>query len=296
MYYLYRTATFLLPWIPRRIAYALGYLAGLIAWLVAGKTRKQVIRNSIHVLGAQVLETRAGRRHLRRIVRGIFVNNVLNYLEIFSLRSLPSEKFLRTIHAQGMELIDAGLAQGKGVILFSAHFGPFDYIVQYASIKGYDVTIPVERMKDQRMLDLLLSLRRSHGINFLPLGGNSPMRTIIQKLRDNKVVVITADRAIAGQSVEVPFFGAPARLPIGAVTLAQRTGAALVGAFCWRMPDGLIHGQCVPVSLALTDEQPTSTDSLMRRLVEKMEQFIREHPEQWMAFTPIWIEDIKNGS
>ena len=122
------------------------------------------------------------------------------------------------------------------------------------------------------------------------------MRTIVQKLRDNKIVLITADRAIEGQSVVADFFGAPARLPIGPVKLAQRTGAALVGAFCYRTPQGLSVGQWVPLSSDLTDEQCTNTDSIMRALIEKVEQFIRQYPEQWLAFSPIWIEDIKSGS
>jgi len=296
MYYLFRFATFVLPWIPHRLAHALGSVVGLIAWLIAGKARKQATKNIIHVLGAQVQETRAGRRRLRRVVQGMFVNNARNYLELFSLRSLSAEKILRNVHVEGVEHLEAALAQGKGVILFSAHVGPFNYIIHYMSIKGYDVTIPVEHLKDERMLNLVLDLRRSHGTQFLPLGGSSPMRGIVQKLRDNKIVLITAERAIEGQSVVAPFFGAPARLPLGPVRLAQRTGAALVGAFCWRMPDGLAGGQWVPLSVDLTDEQRTSTDSMMQAIIEKMEQFLRQHPEQWVAFAPIWIDDIKSDS
>ena len=296
MYYLFRFTTLVLPWMPRWLVHALGNVGGLIAWLTATNAREQAKRNMIHVLGMRVTETRAGRRRLRRAVRSMFMNDVRGYLELFSLPSLGAEKILRTTRAEGLEHIDAGLAQGKGVILISAHLGPFEYIIHYAAIKGYDVTIPVERLEDQRILDLMLDLRRSHGIQFLPLGTSSTMRAIVQKLRSNKVVLITADRAIEGQSVETLFFGRPARLPIGPVTLAQRTGAALVGAFCWRTPDGLVHGRCVPLSLELTEEQRTNTDCMMRALIEKMEHFIREHPEQWLAFTPIWMEDIKSGS
>ena len=121
------------------------------------------------------------------------------------------------------------------------------------------------------------------------------MRTIVQKLRDNKIVLITADRAIEGQSVVAPFFGSPARLPIGPVRLAQRTGAVLVGACCYRTLQGLATGQWVPLSMDLTEEQRTNTESMMRALIEKMEQFIRQHPEQWVAFSPIWTEDIKRS-
>lgn len=297
MYYLFRLATRILPWIPRRLAYALGNVLGLVAWLIARKARRQATKNMLHVLGAQMQETRAGRRKLRRTVKGMFVNNVRNYLELFTLQSLSTEQMLRNIHIEGGEHLSAALAQGKGVIIFVAHQGPFDYIIQYMGIKGYDLTIPVERLKDQRMLNLILGLRRSHGINYLPLAGSSSMRTIMQKLRDNKIVLIAADRAIEGQSVEADFFGAPARLPGGPIKLAQHTGAALlVGVNCYRTPQGLATGQWLPLSLNLTGEQRTDTDSMMRTMIKFLENSIREHPEQWVAFTPIWLEDIKNDA
>src|SRR5205085_6276304 len=103
MYYLFRFATLVLPWIPRRFAQALANVAGLIAWLIARKARRQATRNIMHVLGAQVRETRAGRRRLRRTVQRMFVNNVRNYVELFSLRSLSSEKILHNIHVEGIE-------------------------------------------------------------------------------------------------------------------------------------------------------------------------------------------------
>ncbi len=297
MYHLFRFATRILPWIPRRLAYALGNVLGLIAWLIARKARRQATKNMIHVLGAQVRETRAGRRRLRRTVKGMFVHTMRNYLELFTLQSLSSEKILRNISIKGWEHLSAALAQGKGVIIFVAHQGPFDYIIQYMGIKGYDVTIPVEHLEDQRMLNLLLDLRRSHGIQYLPLAGSAAMRTILHKLRDNKIVLIASDRAIEGKSIEADFFGAPARLPVGPIKLAQRTGAALlVGVNCYRMPQGLATGQWLPLSLELTDEQRTDTASMMQTLIEKFEDSIRKHPEQWVAFTPIWLEDIKDGS
>ena len=296
MYYLFRFAAQILPLIPRRFVYALGNVLGLIAWTVARQARQQATNNMIHVLGAQVQETRVGRRRLQRTVKGMFVNNTRNYLELFTLQSLSSEEILHTMHVKGREHLDAALAQDKGVIIVGPHQGPFDYLVQYLGIKGYDVTVPVEHLEDQRMLNLMLDLRSSHGIHYLPLTGSSTMRTIMQKLRDNKIVTIVSDRAIEGRSVDVSLFGAPAKLPNGPIRLTQRTGATLLSANCYRTSQGLAIGQLLPLSLAVTEEQQTNTDSMMQALIEKMEDAIREYPEQWVAFSPIWLEDIKNGS
>ena len=296
MYYLFLVATRIVPLIPRRLAYTLANVLGPLAWLIAGKARRQATKNILHVLDTSVQETRAGRRKLQRTVQGMFVHNMRNYLDLFTLHALSPEKVLHNIHLKGWKHFYAALAQGKGVIIFVPHKGPFDYITQYMGIKGYDVTIPVERLADQRMLKLMLDLRRSHGVHYLPLIGSTPMRTIMQKLRENNIIVIATDRVIQGQSIEAEFFGAPARLPIGPAKLAQRTGAALIGINCYRTPRGLAVGQWLPISTKMTDEQRASTDSLMRAIIRTIEDIIRKHPEQWLAFSPIWLEDIKKGS
>ncbi len=83
----------------------------------------------------------------------MFCNNVLNYLTMFSLSSRKPSRILREIHIEGREHFDAALARGKGVILSSAHIGPFNYLFQWVTLSGYDLTIPVERLEDPRMLD-----------------------------------------------------------------------------------------------------------------------------------------------
>jgi len=188
----------------------------------------------------------------------------------------------------GYEHIDAALAKGKGIIVITAHYGPFDHIVQSAAYRGYDVTIPVEELKDKRLLDLMLHLRSSQGLHFVPLGNASTLRTIIQALKSNKIIVLTADRGSQGQKSNVRFFDAEADLPNGAITLAQRTGAELIGAFAIRTAPTRIQLQCVPITTTMTEEQRRDSAYVQRKVSETMEEFIRAHPEQWLAFTPIW--------
>ncbi len=297
MYKLFRIVVIVSRRLPRWAIEPIGSLGGLLFWLVAKGARQQATENMVHVLGEETVQTRQGRQRLRRTVRGMFQNSVRNYLQAFALPTTTAKTIMDTVQIEGEDHLQEALARGKGVILFSAHFGPFDYMSQWIAIKGYDLTIPVEHLKDPRMLDLMLTLRRSHGVHFLPLGGSAPMRAILQALRNNKIVLITADRAVQGERVEVPFFGAPAELPSGPAALAIRTGAAVVGAFGWRTyrTNGKhpIEGSFTPLSLALPEEQRTDMASVMRGIVGRMEQQIGAHPEQWVVFSPIW-KNTKN--
>src|SRR5712692_6030151 len=131
MYQLLRFASIIVPRLPHWLMPALVKMIGLAAWLIARKARKQATINMIHVLGPEVQTTRAGRRQLRRTVQSMFQNNVRNYLELFSLPHLQLETFMRHFEQiDGIEYIEGALALGKGAILYSAHFGPFDYMVQ----------------------------------------------------------------------------------------------------------------------------------------------------------------------
>src|SRR5438552_18551838 len=236
MYMLFLLASKIIPRLPDRLINSIAPLGGWVTWLVATKAREQATQNMLHVLGTQILDTPQGRKKLHQTVQTMFRNNVFNYLTMFLLPGRKSERILREIHIEGQEHFEAAFAYGKGVIITSAHVGPFNYLFQWVVISGYDLSIPVEPLKDPRMLSLISDLRSKHGTHILPLQGSTAMRTIFQKLRANKAVLIAADRAIEGQSHEMPFFGATARLPVGVAHLAKKTGATVVGACGWRTP------------------------------------------------------------
>lgn len=291
MYYLLRLAAGIIPRLPRRLVYWLGsVVVAPIAWLCAGRARRQASENMRHILGAQ--GEQAGRKRLRRMVRGLFRQNVSNYLDLFLLPSIKPESILQSTRVQGSEHLQQALAAGKGVIFFSAHLGPFNYLIQWLAVQGYEAIVPVEHLADQRILELVLRLRRSKGIQFVPLGGSAALRAMLHGLRKNQIVLITADRAVQGESALIPFFGAPARLPLGVAQLAQRTGAPVLGGFGWRggrRQNSLFEGAIVPVSSALPSEQRKEIEPLQQAIVSCMERFIGAHPDQWVVFAPVWV-------
>jgi len=116
------------------------------------------------------------------------------------------------------------------------------------------------------------------------------VRAIIQALRKNQIVLIAADRAVEGESVIRDFFNAPARLPIGPVSLSMRTGAPLIGAFAWRTSGRRTEGEFTHLTLALSEEERKQPDVVEAALIKQMERFISAHPEQWAVFEPVWVK------
>ena len=53
-------------------------------------------------------------------------------------------------------------------------------------------------------------------------------RCLRERLRENKVVCLVADRDLSHNGIEVDFFGEATRMPGGPAVLAATTGAALL--------------------------------------------------------------------
>lgn len=296
MYYLFLWGGRIVPRLPPWLLRMLPRLLGSLAWLVATGPRQQATSNVRHVLDAKAQRTATGRRKLQRVVRGMFRNNVSNYLDAFLIPCMKNrQKDLYQRHLLHEEHLKEALSLGKGAIVFSAHFGPFTYLAWWLVALGYQVTIPVENLKNERLMRLTLDLRNQSGVNYLPLGGSAPMRAIFQALRQNQVVLITADRAVEGESVVCDFFGAPARLPIGLVNLSIRTGAPLVGAIGWYSSKARVHADFIRLTLALPEEDRQRPEVIQAAIIAELEQVIRARPEQWIVLSKVWVDQFEGG-
>jgi KDO2-lipid IV(A) lauroyltransferase len=112
-------------------------------------------------------------------------------------------------------------------------------------------------------------------------------------IREGGVLGILADRAITGVGERVEFFGRLALLPSAHVALALRTGAALMPAFAWREKGLLLARIEKPLELVATGDRDADVREGVRRFAAVLERYVREHPEQWTVFEPVW--DKKSG-
>jgi KDO2-lipid IV(A) lauroyltransferase len=106
-------------------------------------------------------------------------------------------------------------------------------------------------------------------------------------------VCLLSDRDLAGDGIEVEFFGERTTLPAGPATLAVRTGAPLVPAGVYFRDHGghfAKIGPPLPVQREgrLRDDVGRITQDLARRF----EELIRMAPEQWHLMQPNWPSDL----
>ncbi len=119
----------LAPRIPHRLRGAASMLAGTLAWALARQARSSATANVRHVHGhGCVRPGLAGRLGEQAIVRRIFCNMILNYLDLFTLPTQSPGQVAETMSMAGTEVLDEALSLGRGVVLASAHLGPFEHM------------------------------------------------------------------------------------------------------------------------------------------------------------------------
>jgi len=281
-YLLYRLAGAIVPHIPPRWGYPFFSFIGDLIYRFHSRARQIVQENLRHVLGHK-----SDKAAVEETSRQLFRNSLKNYYELFHQRTLSREEMRASLTVKGLEHIEEALAQGKGLVLVTAHFGSPDGLIYLAPLFSYRMTAPAEHLKPERLFRYLVSLRKRGGITLLPADG--PLLGLFRALKRNQIVVIAADRDTTESGIMVDFFGAPARLPDGHVQLAMRTGAKLALAFGRRELDNTYTIEIHPL-LELEDTGDFKRDvrANMEKVVAGLERVIRQYPEQWLMFVPLW--------
>lgn len=281
---LYRFVRRWLPKVPLSVSYRLAEWIGDTIWLGHRQARANIEHNQRRALGPD-----ATPKELALSSREVFRNLVKIYVDEFRLPSLTSDALRESVQVYGLEHLEAAHAQGKGVLLVSAHYGAPQVVGQLLAVLGYPTTVVVEHVQPEALFEFMCDMRQSHGIRLIPI--DKPLIGLIRTLRkENGVVALVVDRDVSGSGIRMPFLGEETTVADGAVQLALRTGAPLVIAYCRRRPD-LGYEAFVEPAITLP-EKPEDFQAAVREgtalIAARMETFIRENPGQWVMTVPLW--------
>ncbi len=287
-YLVFRVLALLAPRVPPWLGYWLCSAAGDAAYWLLPRRRANVRRNLSTIL-------RGRTEGLALLAREVFREGARYYYDTFRAPALSDDELEREITLEGWENLQKGLQEGKGVLLVSAHLGSPALVVQILAVRHCKVTSVVERVRPQRLLDLMIRVRGCRGIRLIPFS-STIANTLAEALRRNEIVGLVVDRDTQRSGVPVEFFGAETTMPAGPVMIALRTGAALVPAFTYRRKGGGFVGRIEePLELVRTGRLREELRANTQRLAAVLERAIAEAPEQWIVFEPVWPETTAEG-
>jgi len=270
--------------LPARLMYMLAALVGTASFYLSPTKRRAVVSNLRHVLGRD-----AAAHAIDRNSRAIYRSVASYYVDLLSVPRLNVAQLRSSrVREKGYEHLASALAEGHGVILATVHYGCPELALQAARAWGIEILVLTEPIAPPELSELFDRLRASHGHRFMP-AGLAGGREAIRTLRRGGAVLLAVDRDIQGHGIRVPFFDAPAAVPVGAVELARRTGAPIIPAVSHRLADGtaLVTLEAA-VELVWSDDRRADTVASIRRVLERFEGHIRSDPGQWLVLEPLW--------
>lgn len=228
------------------------------------------------------------------LVRASLMSYGRYWREAFRLPSMNLPALARKLDDSvlGKDHLDAALASGRGAVVALPHSGNWDMAgVWLAHTRGTFTTV-AERLKPESLYRRFIAYRESLGFEVLPLSGGDrpPFELLCERLRQNRVVCLMAERDLTRTGVEVEFFGEPTRMPAGPARLAVETGAVLVAAHCWFENDGW----GVRIGPAL-DTAGGDVGAITQALADQFAKNIATHPEDWHMLQPQWLADLSDA-
>ena len=289
------------------------YLAYRTGSVVARAVPAPVAHHGARLAGVVLVRTMKGRRamlerHLRRVhgpaldgpalhreVRRAFASYARYWAESFRLPGSTPAQLAVDMTSEGLEHVEQALAAGRGVVLALPHLGGWDYGGAWMASLGFRMVAVVETVEPPELFEWFAQLRRSLGLEVLPLGPGVGAAAL-RRLGEGAVVALVCDRDLEGTGVEVDFFAERTTLPGGPATLALRAGAALVPCAMYFGAGGSHHAIFhAPLDTARTGRLRDDVARVTQELAVELEGFIRRAPDQWHLLQPNWPSDYSSS-
>ena len=228
------------------------------------------------------------------IARGMFAHfgRLLTVLLKFS--TMSPKQMLAHVEFEGEDRVRAAHAEGRGVLLFTGHFGFWEINALVHALQIKPMSVLARPLDNPLLHHLLESVRRRTGNSVIYRRG--AIRRVLRALADNQAVAILIDQHIqTADAVYVDFFNRPAATTSALAALALRTGAPVVPVFALPQSGGrfrMIYEHAV--APPRTDD-PDAIQAFTQRCTDVLEMYVRRYPNLWLWMHRRW-RDVEGSA
>jgi KDO2-lipid IV(A) lauroyltransferase len=195
---------------------------------------------------------------------------------------------LSRTRVRGLETLERALAKKRGVIIFSAHFGNWEWIPLILRRRlgkdVYSIARPLDNILVERKLR---SLREAMGSRVIYKQGS--LRTIFKLLAANEMVFLLIDQnTVRREGVFVDFFGKKATAITTVSQLYLKKGIPVVPVFLHYEEEEIILDILPEIDYKPGGNANAALGELTQQLTWLIEAQIRKFPEQWLWFHDRW--------
>jgi KDO2-lipid IV(A) lauroyltransferase len=267
--------------LPMRVVLAAGTLLGRAFYAVDRAHRRLAVAN---LQAAFPLRTPP---ECRAIARDMFSHFGRLLTALLKFSTLAPEQMMACVEFEGHERVLAAHAAGRGVLLFTGHFGFWEINALVHALKMHPIAVLARPLDNPRLHDLLESVRRSTGNSVIYRRG--AIRRVLRALSANQAVAVLIDQHIqTADAVFVDFFDRPAATTSALAALALRTGAPVVPVFALPLPGGrfrMVYEHTVDPPRA---DDPDAIREFTQRCTDVLEMYVRRYPNLWLWMHRRW--------
>lgn len=190
----------------------------------------------------------------------------------------------------GWEHFTAAAARGRGVLLVTPHLGNWELGAPLLAARGVRLLVLTQAEPGAGFTAQRAAARGRGGVETVVVGGDAfGFVEVIRRLEAGAAVALLVDRPPPGTGVTTEFFGRPFLASAAPAELARATGCAVVPVVLPAVAGGYA-AQVLP-ELAYDRRVLGSREARARfagEILRAFEPAVREHPEQWFHFVPVW--------
>jgi KDO2-lipid IV(A) lauroyltransferase len=279
----------------RRSLCALGRTLGRMAHAFGIRARRSALANLERALPSLDVRSR------RDLVRRCFETQGELLGETVALLLPAGRPPPIPVNAEGRATLEDARREGRGVILASAHLGPWENVAGSLVAAGVPLVAVVRESYDPRFDAVYRELRLATRVRTVVRSSPRAHFEILRALRRGEVLGVPMDLRSRVPSVDVPFLGHPAPTPVGPARIALRTGAPVVVATVAPRRPPSAEGRTEeygPVALEIVVTRVTTSDlpcnsagaaELTARINAELSARILALPHAWPWMHERWL-------
>jgi Kdo2-lipid IVA lauroyltransferase/acyltransferase len=222
----------------------------------------------------------------RAIAREMFAHFGRLLMALLKFSTLTPEQMLAHIEFEGGDRVRAAHTHGRGVLLFTGHFGYWEINALVHALVLQPMAVVARPLDNPLLHDLLEQVRSMTGNSVIYRKGG--LRRILRALAANEAVALLIDQHIHTDAVHVDFFNRRAATTTALAALAARTGAPVIPVFALPLPGGrfrMVYEHAV--------DPPRGTDEnalreFTQRCTDVLEMYVRRYPDLWLWMHRRW--------
>jgi KDO2-lipid IV(A) lauroyltransferase len=209
---------------------------------------------------------------------------------LLKFSTMTPSAMLARVEFEGEERVRAAHALGRGVLLFTGHFGYWEINALVHALVLNPMSVLARPLDNPLLHDLLERVRGRTGNAVIYRRG--AVRRVLRALAANQAVAVLIDQHIQTvDAVYVDFFNRPAATTSALAALALRTGAPVIPVFALPLHGGrfrMVYEHAVDPPNA---SDPGALREFTQRCTDVLEMYVRRYPGLWLWMHRRWRDE-----